>query len=128
MIKKVALFIVCIGLAYIAGLFSTDIKIQMVKAYYSDNYGDLVFKCDYAMREHFLAKQTVAKHPNEDNATKLLQAEIALLDCQDYDILRKKLMSYGLKESDLAELALLAVENKSHDIRKVVETHEIRYN
>ena len=113
---------------FIAGMFSTDLKSHLIKFFYYQDYAELVFKCDHAMREHFVAKTLVADRPNEENASTLMQAEIALIDCQDYDLIRKKLMSFGLKESDLSEMGLLAIEEKAKDVRKVVEIHEIRYD
>ncbi|MDH5231544.1 MAG: TIGR03982 family His-Xaa-Ser system protein [Gammaproteobacteria bacterium] len=109
-------------------MFSTNLKKEIVKTYYETEYSNYVFKCDQVMREHFVAKQMVATSPNDDNVSLLVQAEIGLIDCQDYDLLRKKLLSYGLEESDLSEMGLKAIELKAKDIRKVVEIHEIRYD
>ncbi|MBL4869364.1 MAG: hypothetical protein JKX72_00250 [Robiginitomaculum sp.] len=125
--RKVYIFL-GFSFAYLAGMFSSDIKSYFIKEVYSTEYGNLVFKCDQAMREHFIAKQVVAAKPNAEHASSLMQAEIALIDCQDYDLARKKLLSFGLNEYDLIELSLRAIEEKSEDIRKVVEIHEIRYD
>lgn len=123
-------FIVFLGIAgaFFVGMFSNDFKSYLVKGYYYDEYTALVFKCDHAMREHFISKQKVTIEPNSKNVNSLLQAEIALIDCQDYDLVRKRLLSLGLEESDLSELELRAIEEKAVDIRKAVEIHEIRYD
>lgn len=126
--KRKILIIGAIVSAYVAGLFSQDVKVYAIKNLYKEEYSNLVFLCDHAMREHFISKQLLAKFPNEKHATQNIQAEVALIDCQDYDILRKKLISFGLKEADLSQLSLLSIEEKSKDIRKVVETHEIAYD
>lgn len=113
---------------FIAGMFARDLKVALIKEVYAEEYGGLVFKCDQAMREHFISKQVVAQTPNKDNANALMEAEIALVDCQDYDLTRKRLLGWGLNENDLSELGLRAIEEKSKDIRKVVDIHEIRYD
>ncbi|MGH1379167.1 MAG: TIGR03982 family His-Xaa-Ser system protein [Alphaproteobacteria bacterium] len=121
---------ICLGFltCFVAGMFAQDAKIALIKSVYAEKYTNLVFKCDQAMREHFISKQIVAQKPNKENANALMESEIALIDCQDYDMTRKKLLSFGLNESDLSELGLRAIEEKSEDIRKVVEIHEIRYD
>ncbi len=126
--KKNAYIGISFFAVFIAGMFSTDLKSYLIKNYYYQDYAELVFKCDHAMKEHFIAKTLVADRPNEENASTLMQAEIALIDCQDYDLIRKKLLNFGLKESDLSEIGLLAIEEKAKDVRKVIEIHEIRYD
>ena len=125
--KKLAVYLGFLA-CFIAGMFARDLKVVIIKEVYAKEYANLVFKCDQAMREHFISKQVVALTPNKENANALMEAEIALIDCQDYDIKRKKLLSWGLNENDLSELGLRAIEEKSKDIRKVVDIHEIRYD
>lgn len=94
---------------------------------FSERFGKLTYRCDSAMREHMLAKQTLSRVPAEENVGLLKQAELGLLDCQDYDIMRKKLIMAGLSENDLSYMSLLAIEERARSLQQVVETHEIRY-
>lgn len=90
-------------------------------------FGDMTFDCDNSMRTHLLAKQKLVGTPSEENANALQAAEIGLLDCQDYDIMRKRLVRWGLTENDLSEMSLNAIEEKGQDLRDVIRIHEIRY-
>ena len=53
--------------------------------------------------------------------------EIGLIACQDYDLMRKRLMQWGLNENDLSEMALVAIEDRAQNLADVVRIHEIRY-
>jgi len=94
---------------------------------YKHDYKNLVFKCDSVMREHFIAKKQVLRSLSDDAIKNLRAAEVGLLACHDYDVLRKRLLSYGLSENDLSRIGLEAIEEGAKDVRTFVETHEIRY-
>lgn len=89
-------------------------------------YQEATYKCDRAMREHLLAKQKLEAKPSLENVRNLEASEIALIDCQDYDLLRKRLMLLGLDETALSYMALKAIEAKAKDLQNVIEIHEIR--
>lgn len=90
-------------------------------------FGELTFECDNAMRGHLLAKQRLVGEPSKDNALALKAAEIGLIDCQDYDLMRKRLIRWGLTDNELSEMSLMAIEEKGQDLRDVIKIHEIRY-
>lgn len=90
-------------------------------------FSELTFKCDNAMRNHLLAKQRLAATPSKANVMDVKSAEIGLIDCQDYDLMRKSLIRWGLTENELSEMSLVAIEEKGEDLREVVRIHEIRY-
>lgn len=117
--------------AFLAGAvlsqLATPIYRQVVMWIAYEPYARLVFACDNAMRDHMLAKQHVSRDPTVDNVSALEAAEIGLLDCQDYDRMRKKLILWGLRESELAAMGLQAIEEKATSLHRVVEIHEIRY-
>lgn len=94
---------------------------------YGDRYKELVFRCDDVMRAHLIAKNRVVVSPNAANIQALHAAEVGLIDCQDYDILRKRLLSLGLTNIDLARLGLQAIEERGADVRAFVKVHEIKY-
>lgn len=101
-------------------------KLSLIKLN-QGQFGDLTFECDNAMRGHLLAKQRLVGVPSEDNVNALKAAEIGLLDCQDYDLMRKRLIRWGLSDNELSEMSLLAIEEKGQDLRDVIRIHEIRY-
>ena len=115
------------GIAFILGMFA-DLPAKMIIRYmYQSEYGRLVYICDDAMRSHYIAKNKVLETPSELNLAELEITEVALLDCQKYDVLRKRLLSYGLTENDLSLISLKYIEEKSSDLMDVIEIHEINY-
>lgn len=90
-------------------------------------YAELVFKCDNAMREQLIAKQVAIASPSAATASALQASELALLDCQDYDIYQKRLQQLGLRENELSLMRLKAIEERATTLHDVVDTHEIRY-
>ena len=53
--------------------------------FYQAEYGEHVFRCDNAMREHFIAKNVVVTNLDTQSVAELKAAELALIDCHDYD-------------------------------------------
>ena len=92
-----------------------------------DEFGALTFRCDHAMRSHMIAKQQLIADPSEDNVQNLKAMEIGLLDCQHYDLMRKRLIRWGLSENEVSEMSLRAVEARANSLQEVVRIHEIRY-
>lgn len=90
-------------------------------------YQEATYRCDRSMRAHLLAKQKLEANPSAETVRNLEASEIALIDCQDYDLLRKQLMLVGLDETALGYMALKAIEAKAADLQDVIEIHEIRY-
>ena len=114
-------------LAFILGLTAQPLVRFGLSEIYQAEYADLTFKCDHAMREHFIARSKAVSAPSTEAALLLSQAEVALVDCHDYDRFRKTLLRIGLTEADLSAMSLIAIEAKSKDIREIVRIHEIRY-
>ena len=117
-----------VGLAIIFFYAAKDLAMPFAaEAPYRDRYKELVFQCDTVMRDHFIAKNQVLTTPSPEAFNQLRAAEVGLLTCHDYDVLRKKLISLGLSENRLAQIGLEAIEERAKDVRTFVETHEIRY-
>lgn len=91
------------------------------------SYQEATYRCDRSMRAHLLAKQKLEAAPSAESVRDLEASEIALIDCQDYDLMRKRLMLVGLDETALSYMALKAIEAKATDLQDVIEIHEIRY-
>jgi hypothetical protein len=119
------------GLALIAGTLLAWIALpvwrEAVMTFAQDEYGLLVEQCDGAMRDHFQAKQANALEPGKKAIAALGAAEIGLIVCQDYDLYQKWLLQWGLREEELAQMRLKAIEARASDLTEVVETHEIRF-
>lgn len=116
------------GLSIIFIYAAKEIAIPAIAAViYEAEYKELVFKCDNVMRDHFIAKSQVLAAPSSQSIKNLHAAEIGLMTCHDYDVLRKKLISFGLSENDLSKIGLEVIEEKAKDVRSFVQTHEIRY-
>ena len=94
---------------------------------WGENYKNLMFKCDHVMKEHFIAKRAVELTPNHETVKNLQATEVGLLDCHDYDKLRKRMLVWGLNENQLASIGLEALEEKEYELQRFVEIHEIRY-
>jgi len=112
----------CIALAY---------KVVALPMYaektYKAEYKELIFQCDNSMREHMIAKNRVLTEKSEDSVKRLNAAEVGLLSCNSYDKLRKRLLTYGISESDLALFGIEAIEEKAEDVRNFVKIHEFKY-
>ena len=94
---------------------------------YGNQYKSLMYECDHAMREHFIAKKTVEANPSKDTIANLEASELGLLSCHDYDVLRKKLQRLNVTDAGIQGLGLEALEEKNFELRAFVKTHEIRY-
>jgi hypothetical protein len=99
----------------------------IVKAIYGSQYQELMFKCDNVMREHLIAKNRMLSEANDDSIKILNSAEIGLIECHDYDVMRKRLISLGLTDNDLALMGLKAIEEKGTDVKTFVKIHELKY-
>lgn len=91
------------------------------------DYKDLMFKCDQVMREHFIAKRELEVNPGPEAVKSLEASELGLLDCHDYDKLRKRMLAWGLTTNQLSAIGLEALEEKKYELRDFVRAHEIRY-
>jgi len=117
-----------LALAFIFLFFAKEIALPIVaERIYKEKYKELMFQCDNVMRDHFIAKSEVLTSPSSEAIKKLRASEIGLITCHDYDVLRKKLISFGLDENQLSRIGLEAIEERAKDVRSFVQTHEIRY-
>lgn len=110
---------------FIGSFYKVPYK-YLIRSYFGEEFARYVYLCDSAMREHYIAKNQLLQKMNEDSNTLLGSTEIALLDCHEYDKLRKKLIILGLNEADLSLISLNYIEKKSDDLIEVIKTHEIK--
>jgi hypothetical protein len=95
--------------------------------FWGNEYKAAMFACDQVMRDHFIAKQAVVLNPSESSIGNLEAAELGLLDCHQYDKLRKRMLVWGVSENMLSAIGLEVLESKAYELRRFVEIHEIRY-
>lgn len=100
---------------------------EAVMRWNQKDYGLLVEQCDGAMRDHYQAKMRAADEPSRDTGLALQAGEVGLIVCQDYDLYQKRLVQWGLREDELAQMRLKAIEARAGDLDEVVGTHEIRF-
>ena len=127
---KVKTFACLLSVLFIGILIGNNFDLphkSLIKMVYQNDYQKLMYRCDEAMRNHFISKARSANNPNDKNAEDLNASEVALIDCHDYDVLRKKLLTFNLTELDLSTMGLEAIEKESYDLQKIVRIHEIRY-
>ena len=99
----------------------------IVMSYNQDAYGLLVEQCDGAMQDHYRAKRAMDIDPGNVSSANVAAGEVGLIVCQDYDMYQKRLTQWGLRENELAQMRLKAVEARATDLQEVVDTHEIRF-
>lgn len=124
---RFSFIVVVFIIGYYLGTSSDFIYRTSIMHYYQNDYGKMMYKCDAVMKEHFIAKSRVLKSKQEDDINNLLSNEISLIDCHNYDLLRKKLIAKGLSDDDLSFMGLKVMEEKSADLEELVRIHEIRY-
>lgn len=108
------------------GIFAAPVWRMVLVQLNQDRYGQLTYLCDSAMRAHDLARARANAAPSEDAVEQVHRAEIGLIGCQDYDMLQKRLIVWGLRENELGLMRLRAAEENADGLRQVVEAHEIR--
>lgn len=123
--SKIAL-VIMFSLGALTGLLALPVWRGSLVHLNQAKYGELTYLCDSAMRSHYLAKMRTANNPSEQTVQALERSELALIDCQDYDILQKRLKMWGLRENELGYMRLKAIEADANGLRDVVDAHEIR--
>ena len=79
------------------------------------------------MREHLIAKNRVMIEKFERSLIQLDAAELGLVTCHDYDVMRKEMRRAGVSEHELSLLGLEVIEAKAEDLYEFVDIHEIKY-
>jgi hypothetical protein len=129
LIQSRALFVLnIIALLVIFALgFKEFAQPPIVRAIYRKQYEELMFKCDNVMREHLIAKNRMLNEASGDSVKVLNSAEVGLIECHDYDVMRKRLISLGLTDNDLSLMGLEALEERGADVETFVKIHEFKY-
>ena len=93
----------CLGIYFVY----QEYKPAITFATQGEDYKELMYQCDHAMREHYIAKKAVEFDANEMHIKNLQATELGLLQCHEYDKKRKELLANGL-----SPLRLILVELK----------------
>lgn len=125
--RRWVLMLFGVGVGVVLAFVATPLWRSAVMAVAQDTYQELTYRCDSAMRSHLIAQMELSNRPSEEAISNLDAAEIALIDCQDYDLMRKNLKLWGLTDNELSLMSLRAIEAASTTMQQVVEIHEIRY-
>jgi hypothetical protein len=125
--KKILIANLFVMFSILSFLLYQEYKPAVVYALNGEDYKELMYQCDHAMREHYIAKMAVELDPVDTNIRNLQSTELGLMHCHDYDLKRKELLAEGLTENDLQMLGLEALEEKEYELSQFVEIHEFRY-
>ncbi len=79
------------------------------------------------MRDHYIAKNRVKIEKNDTSLKQLEAAEVGLIDCHDYDKVRKKMKLWGVTDNELSFIGLEVIEKRADDLYEFVEIHEFDY-
>ena len=100
---------------------------HVARVIFGEQYKDLMFQCDHAMRDHYIAKKAVELQPSKTAIKNLEATELGLVACHEYDKVRKKLQSFNVSDNTLESLGLSALEEREYDLQRFVKSHEFRY-
>jgi hypothetical protein len=116
----------------VIGIVITVLAYEYGAPYYAilmhgEEFKTLMYRCDSAMRDHYIAKKAVEYDTTKKNVENLEAAELALMNCHEYDKLRKELQRFNVSKAMLEGLGLMALEEKEYELNRFVKAHEFRY-
>ena len=86
---------------------------------YKSDYMNLTIKCAHAMDSNWYIEQ-------QDNPALKKSSELQLIDCHDYDKLRKHMLESGVSEYRLSELGLVSLEIHQRPASELAQYHKFR--
>lgn len=94
---------------------------------HAQEYKLLTLQCDQAMHSEVVLRTPQQSLEVTEQQARLLNAsaDVELTVCHDYDKLRKRLLTAGLTEDDLALLGLEALEVERITVKRMVEPHRM---
>ena len=117
-------FLLLVSVSYICYL---EMRPVLARVLWASDYKVMMFNCDQVMREHYVAKRSVEFDPTPVAIRNLQASELGLLDCHEYDKLRKRMISWGMTGDDLSYIGIEALEEQDYELQEFVRIHEIRY-
>ncbi|WP_157958439.1 TIGR03982 family His-Xaa-Ser system protein [Salinicola lusitanus] len=110
-----------IGVCSLWAYENIESKLTMSKN--ANNYKRLAYECDMAMHEEVTIRQL--EFEREQLPDMRLSADVGMLVCHEYDKLRKKMLSEGVSDNELAILGLEALENEQITVEQMVDSHRM---
>lgn len=112
-------FKVCVILLTIGYLSNTFLIPEYVFHTNKSRYIELTLKCALAMDSNWYIEQ-------QNNKALKKSSELQLIDCHDYDKVRKKMLASGISEHRLSSLGLLALEIHQRPAEELAIHHKFR--
>lgn len=112
----------------IAGCLMAIVVVEYVLPFvadflYRDQYRRFVVQCDQAMHDEVALRRGTPLATKEPKLA--LSADIDLAVCHEYDKLRKRLLSFGVTEEQLALRGLEALEIEQIPVTRMVDPHRM---
>ncbi len=119
-INPLSLLIIALTLSII--VLQEYVRPWIAESYYRAEYQRLTFACDMAMHEEAALRQQA---DSTNHQALHLSADVDMMICHDYDLLRKKLLGHGVSENHLAMLGLAVLEVEQVTVRQMVDAHRM---
>ncbi|MEO8488581.1 TIGR03982 family His-Xaa-Ser system protein [Pseudomonas sp.] len=110
-----------IGLCFI--ILQDYVRPLVAEYIHGDEYKRLALECDLAMHEEAALRELTGNDPQTERLR--LSADVGMIVCHDYDMLRKKLLIQGLSEDRLAMLGLEVLEVEQITVQQMVDAHRM---
>ncbi|WP_214423180.1 TIGR03982 family His-Xaa-Ser system protein [Pseudomonas congelans] len=110
-----------IGLGFI--VFHDYARPLIAEYRHADEYKLLALDCDLAMHEEAALRGLVGNDPQTERLR--LSADVGMMVCHDYDLLRKKLLTQGVSEDQLSMLGLEVLEVEQITVQQMVDAHRM---
>jgi hypothetical protein len=104
-------------------LFLAVLRPWVAETFRATEYKRLVVECDQAMHDEVAIRS--GEYPGEKAASMRRSADVQLLVCHQYDVLRKDLLVAGVSEERLARLGLEALESERITVDRMVDPHRM---
>jgi hypothetical protein len=114
---------VVLSLGVLTFILVEYVRPLVVDRLYSDEYKWLAIQCDNAMHDEVSIR--FSNRALEKQELLIKSADVELLVCHEYDKLRKKMLSLGVGEEQLALHGLEALEIESIPVSRMVEPHRM---
>ncbi|MDD0986186.1 MULTISPECIES: TIGR03982 family His-Xaa-Ser system protein [Pseudomonas] len=110
-----------IGLGFI--VFHDYARPLIAEYRHGDEYKLLALNCDLAMHEEAALRGLIGNDPQTERLR--LSADVGMMVCHDYDILRKRLLTQGVSEDQLSMLGLEVLEVEQITVQQMVDAHRM---
>jgi len=104
-------------------VFMEYLRPEMAELMFGSEYKNLALECDYAMHDEVSAKTFAG---DEEVRHKMeISGDVGLAVCHEYDVLRKRMLGWGMDDFQLAQLGLEVLEIERIPVGRMVEPHKM---